>query len=184
MDNCNRIDCLAIIEKYYTKNTPLYDLLIAHSKSVAELAVKIATSHPHLGADVSFVYEAAMLHDIGIYLTKAPKIFCTGEKPYILHSLMGAEILRSEGLGKHALVCERHTGAGISAKEIEEQNLPLPKIDMIPVSIEEIIVAYADKFFSKSTPNKCKTVAEARGSLERFGDETLKRFDAWVELLS
>ncbi|MBQ3575964.1 MAG: phosphohydrolase, partial [Coprobacter sp.] len=97
---------------------------------------------------------------------------------------LGAEILRSEGLEAHALVCERHTGAGISAQEIENQKLPLPKADMIPVSIEEKIVAYADKFFSKSSPNKRKSVAEARSSLERFGEETLKRFDEWIKLFS
>lgn len=184
MGNCDRINCIKLIEKYYKKNTPLYNLLIAHSKSVAEFAVEIVASHPELGADASFVYEAAMLHDIGIFLTNAPKIFCTGDKPYILHSLLGAEILRNEGLDRHALVCERHTGTGISAKEIERQNLPLPRVDMIPLSIEEIIVAYADKFFSKSSPDKRKSVSEARASLERFGDETIKRFDTWTSLLS
>ena len=184
MDNSNRIDYISIIEKYYTKNSPLYNLLIAHSKSVAELAVEIVASHPELGADASFVYEAAMLHDIGIYLTNAPKIFCTGDKPYIMHSLLGAEILRSEGLGKHALVCERHTGAGISAKEIEQQNLPLPHKDAIPISIEEKIVAYADKFFSKTSPDKRKSLTEARASLERFGEATLNRFDSWSEMFS
>ena len=184
MDNSNRIDYISIIEKYYTKNSPLYNLLIAHSKSVAELAIEIVASHPELGADASFAYEAAMLHDIGIYLTNAPKIFCTGDKPYIMHSLLGAEILRSEGLGKHALVCERHTGAGISAKEIEQQNLPLPHKDAIPISIEEKIVAYADKFFSKTSPDKRKSLAEARASLERFGEATLNRFDSWTEMFS
>lgn len=184
MDNNNRIDCIAIIEKYYTKNTPLYNTLIAHSKSVAELAVEIVASHPELGADASFVYEAAMLHDIGIFLTYAPKIFCTGNEPYIKHSLLGAEILRVEGLEKHALVCERHTGAGISAIEIKNQNLPLPNKDFIPISIEEKIVAYADKFFSKSSPNKRKSIAEARASLQRFGDEILARFDEWSKLFA
>lgn len=184
MGNSNRIDCIAIIEKYYTKNTSLYNLLIVHSKSVAELAVEIVASHPELGADASFVYEAAMLHDIGIFLTNAPKIFCTGDKPYIMHSLLGAEILRTEGLEKHALVCERHTGAGISAIEIKNQNLPLPNKDFIPISIEEKIVAYADKFFSKSSPNKRKSFAEARGSLQRFGDEILARFDEWSKLFA
>ena len=184
MDNSNRIDYISIIEKYYTKDTPLYNLLIAHSKSVADMAIEIVASHPELGADASFVYEAAMLHDIGIFLTKAHKIYCTGENSYILHSLLGAEILRKEGLERHALVCERHTGAGISVEEIINQKLPLPHKDLIPLTIEEKIVAYADKFFSKSTPDKRKTIAEARASLERFGEGTLSRFDSWIELFS
>ena len=184
MGNNNRIDPISIIEKYYTKGTPLYDLLISHSKSVAELALEIVASHPELGADASFVYEAAMLHDIGIFLTNAPKIHCLGNKPYILHSLLGADILRAEGLEKHALVCERHTGAGISAKEIEEQKLPLPKRDIIPISIEEKIVAYADKFFSKSSSEKRKSITDAKASLERFGEETINRFNSWIKLFS
>ena len=184
MDNSNRIDYIAIIEKYYTKDTPLYNLLIAHSKSVADMAIEIVASHPEVSADATFVYEAAMLHDIGIFLTKAPKIYCTGENPYILHSILGAEILRNEGLERHALVCERHTGAGISAEEIEQQNLPLPHKDLIPQTIEEKIVAYADKFFSKSNPDNRKTIAEARASLERFGEGTLSRFDSWIKLFS
>ena len=101
-----------------------------------------------------------------------------------MHSLLGADILRNEGLEKHALVCERHTGAGISAKEIEQQNLPLPHKDVIPISIEEKIVAYADKFFSKTSPDKRKSLAEARASLERFGEATLNRFDSWTEMFS
>lgn len=182
MGNGNRLDPIEIIERYYTPDTPLYNLLITHSKSVAEMALNIVASHPELGADAMFVYEAAMLHDIGIYLTHAPKIFCTGEEPYIKHSLLGAEILRKEGMFKHADVCERHTGTGISKENIINQKLPLPLQDMIPVTIEEKIVAFADKFFSKTSPDRQKSATEARASLQRFGDETLRRFDEWSNM--
>ena len=47
------------------------------------------------------------------------------------------------------LVSERHTGAGITLENIVANNLPLPKREMVPVTIEEIIICFADKFHSK-----------------------------------
>lgn len=172
---------LQIIEKYYTPSTPLYDILLTHSRHVAGFAVEIADAHPQLKVDRGLVYEAAMLHDIGIYLANAPGICCNGTEPYIRHAFLGADILRNEGLPRHALICERHTGAGISAAEIMARNLPLPHRDMIPETVEEEIVAFADKFFSKTNLNKKKTLEEARGSILRFGEEPLARFDTWTK---
>ena len=58
--------------------------------------------------------------------------------------------MRSEGYPRHALVCERHTGAGLSLEDIIAQNLPVPHRDMLPVSMEEQVVCFADKFYSKT----------------------------------
>ncbi len=60
-----------------------------------------------------------MLHDIGIFLTNAPHIGCYGDKPYICHGYLGREILDKEGLPGHAMVCERHVGAGLTVTDIE-----------------------------------------------------------------
>ena len=70
------MDPFTLIDKYYAKGSPLYDILVTHSRRVAEKAQEIANSHPELEADENFLYEAAMLHDIGIYLTHAPDIQC------------------------------------------------------------------------------------------------------------
>jgi hypothetical protein len=59
-------------------------------------------------------------------------------------------MLEDMGLTAEALICERHVGAGISADEICSRRLPLPNRNMLPVTIEEQIICYADKFFSKS----------------------------------
>ena len=48
---------------------------------------------------------------------------------------------------------------------------------MLPVSLEEKIICYADKFFSKSSPDKIKTIKSIRHSMEKFGTEQLRRFD-------
>ena len=134
-----------IFEKYYQPGTPLYNSVWPHSKLVAEKALKLAQAHPELNIDSDFVYEAAMLHDIGVYLTHAPSIYCTGEEPYIRHGIIGAELLRNEGYPKHALVCERHTGTGLTVDDIISQNLPLPHRDMCPISLEEKLVCFPTK---------------------------------------
>lgn len=169
-----------LIEKYYADNAPLYHILLTHSTSVAEMAVDIVRRHPELGADEAFVREAAMLHDIGIYLTDAPGIHCHGSEPYIRHGLLGAELLRREGLPCHARVAERHTGTGLTVEIIRRQQLPLPLHDFSPETIEEQIVCYADKFFSKTRLDRAKTPEQALRSLEKCGEEGLARMREWM----
>ena len=178
------MDYNAIIDKYYgAADSKLKDLLIEHSQSVTQRALQIVFMHPELDIDTDFIEEAAMLHDIGILRCNAPGIFCTGTEPYICHGIIGAEILRTEGYPEHARVCERHTGAGITSEEIASQHLPLPQRDYLPETIEEIIICYADKFFSKSHPEKEKTYEEAQRSLAKFGEAGVERFKKWHDML-
>ena len=60
------------------------------------------------------------------------------------------------------------------------QNLPLPQQDFTPQSIEEQIVCYADKFYSKTRLDVEKTPEQALRSLEKFGSEGLDVFRAWM----
>ena len=173
------MDALSIINKYYSEKHDCKDILITHSKSVADKAIQIANNHPELNLDKDFLYEAAMLHDIGIIFTNASGIYCFGESPYICHGILGAEILRKEGYPKHALVCERHTGAGITMQNIIDNNLPIPHRDMLPLSLVEQVICFADKFFSKTKLQNEKTVEKARKSLLKFGDDGIERFDRW-----
>ena len=156
-------------------------VLLKHSSDVAQRAVKIAKKHPELEVDEQFLWEAAMLHDIGIVRVYAPSIYCYGTEPYVRHGIMGAEILRSEGLPLHANVAERHTGTGLTKEEIIRQNLPLPHQDFTPQSIEEQIICYADKFYSKTRLDVEKTPEQAMQSLEKFGGEGIAVFKAWME---
>ncbi len=169
-----------IINKYYSDNLPLRQILVRHSNSVAERALAVARKHPELAADEEFLYEAAMLHDIGIYRCDAPGIECHGNEPYIRHGLLGAQMLRAEGLTRHARVAERHTGTGLTAEVIIRQGLPLPVADYSPETIEEQIICYADKFFSKSHLERVRTDEQVLESLRRFGDEGLIRMRQWM----
>lgn len=171
----------SIIHKYYSDNKMLQEILVTHSRAVAEKALSISRNHPELQLDEQFLWEAAMLHDIGIFLTDAPTIYCNGEYPYICHGYLGADLLRREGYPQHALVCERHTGAGISLEEITERNLPLPHRNMIPVTLEEQVICFADKFFSKTNLYNEKNVDKARKSIAKHGEEGAYRFDKWCE---
>ena len=171
----------AIIDKYYNENDELHHVLLTHSRSVADKALQIARRHPELHADEHFLEEAAMLHDIGIIRCHAPGIHCFGTESYICHGRIGAELLREEGYPRHARVCERHTGAGLSADDISRQQLPLPAYDFLPESVEEQIICYADKFFSKTHLDEEKTFEQARKSLMKFGEPGLNRFEKWAE---
>lgn len=173
------MDIFNIIDTYYPENNDLKRILLTHSHSVADKAVSIANTHPELRLDKTFLYEAAMLHDIGIFLTDAPGIYCFGDQPYICHGYLGAELLNKAGYPRHALVCERHTGAGISLEQIIGQNLPVPHRSMLPVSLEEQVVCFADKFFSKTHLDKEKTVEKALKSISRYGEDGIIRFNKW-----
>lgn len=138
-----------------------------HSRQVADRCLAIVAKHKELPVDVQFMEEAAMLHDIGIYRCDAPSIHCHGTEPYLRHGPIGGEILRAEGLPRHARVAERHTGTGLPGYE--------------PETLEEQIICYADKFYSKSQLDRVLTVAETAQSLEKFGHDGVLKFLAWAE---
>lgn len=177
------MDYQAIIDKYYPSENELRRILLIHSRQVADRCMKIAKHHPELKLDVEFLEEAAMLHDIGIFRCDAPGIQCFGSEPYICHGVIGGQILREEGWLRHALVCERHTGTGLSREQIEKQGLPL-SLDGIyePEALEEQVVCYADKFYSKTHLERERSVVEAVQSLEKFGEKGVKRFLEWTKL--
>ncbi len=188
------MDYQKIIDYYFPQetNAELRHILITHSKSVADMALEICEKHPELNADKMFVYEAAMLHDIGILRCDAKGICCYGTEPYIRHGLCGAQMLREYAqsflpdtdITPYARVCARHTGTGLTAKTIREQALPLPEQDLTPETIEEQIICYADKFFSKTKLDRCKTYDHAEKSLMKFGADGIKVFHKWHKLFS
>ena len=170
---------LDLIDRYYSGHDTAKSILLGHSQQVAGLAVRVAgrveTVDP---VDKDFVEEAALLHDIGMLFTDTAKLGCHGDRPYIAHGIIGAEILRQEGLPRHALVCERHIGVGLSIEDITSQNLPLPLRDMRPETVEEKIVAYADLFYSK-TKQGARTATMVRTALARHGHHKIGIFDEW-----
>lgn len=151
-----------IIDKYYPEGSPLRDIYMKHAGCVAELAEELRVKFaPELAAEQ--VEAAAMLHDIGIFMTYAPDIHCNGYAPYIQHGPLGAELLRKEGAPEWAArVAERHTGVGVG--------------EYLPETLLEQLVCYADKFYSKSGSMQRKSLAEVEKSMVRFGGKNLAAF--------
>ena len=205
------MDYLALIHRYYPEDNALRRMLLHHSRQVCARALQIVERHPELGANRHLVEAGAMLHDIGIFLTDAPGIHCHGTAHYILHGSLGAQLLRNEAeqLKKEkqqaeqlkeeqpqaiqlqeelhfyealARICERHTGTGLTRQTIIERGLPDPQQDLLPETIEEQIICYADKFYSKSHLERERTIPQTLQSLEKFGDEGVEKFRHWTEL--
>lgn len=205
------MDYLALLHRYYPEDNALRRMLLHHSRQVCARALQIVERHPELGANRNLVEAGAMLHDIGIFLTDAPGIHCHGTAHYILHGSLGAQLLRNEAeqLKKEKLqeeqlkeeqpqaiqlqeelhfyealarICERHTGTGLTRQTIIERGLPDPQQDLLPETIEEQIICYADKFYSKSHLERERTIPQTLHSLEKFGDEGVEKFRHWTEL--
>ncbi len=175
-------ETVALLKKYAKPKSKAFEILLKHSTSVKNLVLKIADKNQHLDVDRQLLEAAAMLHDIGVIETYAPSIGCVGDHPYIRHGYLGREILEAEGLHEIAPFCERHTGTGISKAEIIRYKLPLPHRDMIPLSTEEKMLCYADKFFSKSGKNltQPKKIKKIYRNLSKYGEDKARKFDDFI----
>jgi len=176
------INPVDILCEYYDSDSKTFEVLLKHGEHVAQKAIDAAKKVPHLNPDMEFIEEAALLHDIGIFQTDTPQLGCSGKYPYICHGYLGRVILEKAGLPRHALVCERHLGVGISAEDIVKNGLPVPRRDMIPVSIEEQVICYADKFFSKDWNLIAKNNSEEDiiRALELYGNGSAEKFRSWM----
>ena len=176
------MDPIDIIKDYYRPGTTAYDILVRHGEQVAAKALQAAKRVSHLDPDLTFLQEAAMLHDIGMFLTNSPTLGCFGIHPYVTHGVLGRKLLDGRGMPRHGLVCERHVGVGISAGDVRLQGLPLPERDMRPETLEEEIICFADKFFSKNGgQNSEKSLMQIRQSVGSYGDGNVTRFEFWLE---
>jgi len=174
------VDAFQLLARYYPPDSAGYALLMDHSRRVMDRALSIARRLVQFQPDLEFIREAALLHDIGIFKTYAPTLGCHGREPYIRHGILGREILESHGLPRHARVCERHVGVGISISDIRFQRLPLPPRDMRPKTLEEEIICYADLFYSKNgRGGAAKSLDQIMQSMTRFGENKVATVRNW-----
>ena len=157
------------------------EIIQIHSQCVLQKAISIAKFSKYADAiDYTFLHEAVMLHDYGIIGVDAPSIFCFGTHPYLAHGYIGAQYLRQIDpikYARHARVCERHIGSGLTAEEIIQNNMPLPHKDFLPETFEEKLITYADCFFSKN-PERLrdeKPWEKILASMEKFGEGPVQR---------
>jgi len=150
-----------------------YNIVLNHSLLVLSKSVDIiAQKKLYNKVDFDLIISGCLLHDIGAF--EFMKNFNKFQKSYLKHGIIGGKILREEGLRKEALICERHIGSGLSKNYIVKNNLPLPKKDFLPVTLEQKLICYADKFHSKS--GKKDTLESVTKEMKGFGEEQLRRF--------
>ena len=107
--------------------------------------------------DIRLVESGALLHDIG-----------RSRSHGLDHAAKGAEMAREMGLPEKLVhVIERHVGAGIP--DDEARALGLPEGHYVPETLEEKIVAYADKLIA----GRCEVDIEVtiRDFAERLGED-------------
>lgn len=167
-----------LYDAFYPEGTRARLILEKHSKSVAALAADINIERS-LRLDPDIVELAAMLHDIGIFLCDAPSIDCHGSRRYILHGILGADLLRRHGYPEAvARVAERHTGTGLTHRQAVQLKIPVADDrSLMPETELEELICYADKFYSKSADMKRKPLDRVRLSVAKHGDEAVARFD-------
>jgi uncharacterized protein len=164
---------------------------VVHSVLVAQKALLIAKRLKEdeiADVDCNFIYEAAMLHDIGFKFPVGAKNREELSTCYVAHGYYGAEILRKEKLPLYARVAERHVGMGILAKDIKENNWPIPEADYKPQTVEEKIISFADLFFSKKPEALFKegTPEQIEQEISTYSlrKEKLALFRAWQKEFS
>jgi len=173
---------IKLLERYFIGET--LAIIVGHGSAVAGLALNVCHKLGLAEDDCRFVEEASLLHDIGVCRIQAPKLGLEVGFPYIMHGIIGREILEHEGFPRHAMVCERHIGVGLTVEDIISQQLPLPLRDMTPRFTSEQIVCFADLFYSKS-PGKItmqKSPDQVRTKLARFGEGKVQIFESWMDL--
>lgn len=172
------------MEKYFellrknASSEQSFGIVLRHSLEVLAKSVEIINRKKlYKEVDFDLIVSGAILHDIGTFE------FLENESKdgYIRHGVIGGEILRREGLEKEALIAERHTGAGLTKEEIIANGWDLPHQDFLPVSLEEKIICYADKFSSKN-PCKVDTMENIEKEFRNYGEEPFRRFSELREI--
>jgi uncharacterized protein len=110
---------------------------VAVAKAAARVGDVLAKNRP---IDRSFLWSAALLHDIGRHVTQDP----------LLHGTEGYKLLSMLKHEKEAYVCASHILFGLNAAEAFQ--LGLPARDFVPCTIEEKLVPLVDYLIEYDQP--------------------------------
>ncbi|MFJ7017198.1 HD domain-containing protein [Streptomyces sp. NPDC101117] len=149
-----------------------------HCEIVWSVAAQLLASPRLAHLDAELVRAGCLLHDIGVY-----RLYDAGGRldhgNYIRHGLLGQELLESVGLpAVLCRFCSHHTGVGVTRQDVVRQNLPVPPADYLAETPEERLVMYADKFHSKSRPDRFLSPDAFAARVRRFGEEKVTAFQA------
>jgi uncharacterized protein len=128
------VKCIQLLLDYSTPSS-----VISHLVLTTQTALSVARTFKEqkVSIDCDFILAGALLHDIGR---------CKSHR--LNHGIIGAQILREEGLTEElAQIAESHLFGGITKYEAKELGLPFQ--DYLPVTLEEKIITYADNISKK-----------------------------------
>jgi len=119
------VNPLELLEKQFGANRAGLDIVLQHSRMVADKALAIARGSRIAGLDLDFIEQAALLHDIGVARIYARCSTASERRPT---SATASSAVRSSrqrdtrGTPWSASV----TSGRASVQDIERQRLPLP----------------------------------------------------------
>ncbi len=169
------------IRALHAKHAPTAEAFASvhrHCELVWSIAEQLLASPRLSRLDAELVRAGCLLHDIGVYRLYGED-GRLDHKNYIRHGLLGQELLESEGLpAALCRFCSHHTGVGLTRQDVVSQNLPVPPADYLAETPEERLVMYADKFHSKSHPDRFLTPDAYAAHVRRFGEEKVFAFQS------
>jgi len=175
-------DTIVALHKKYSTSDEIYNLVFTHCCIVRDIAIQLINTNS-LNVDLKLVEVGALLHDIGVY----PLFDASGKLregvQYITHGIEGERILKKENLPEYIWrFAAHHTGVGLSKQDVIDQKLPLPITDYLAVTDEELLIMYADKFHSKTTPPYFNSYEWYRKDVAKFGEDKVAKFDAMATM--
>jgi uncharacterized protein len=170
------MDEIRALHERYAPTPEAFEAVYSHCEIVWRIAEELLNGLNETAIDGNLVRAGSLLHDIGVY-----RLYDTDgnldHQNYVRHGLLGHEILAAEGLPETLCrFCSCHTGVGLTKHDVLCQQLPLPPADYLAVSEEEMLVMYADKFHSKTTPPKFLTANAYAAYVRRFGNGKVEAF--------
>ncbi|GGR27378.1 HD domain-containing protein [Streptomyces roseolus] len=168
-------DDIRALHRKHAPSDAAFELVFTHCEIVAAIAEQLLARHGR-GTDAELVRAGCLLHDIGVYRLYDSAGRIDGAS-YVTHGVLGHRLLAEEGLPETLCrFCSCHTGVGLTQEDVLTQGLPIPPADYVPVTPEERMVMYADKFHSKSTPPRFVSPDTFEAGIARFGPEKVTVF--------
>ena len=131
--------------------------VLEHSQIISKHCLRVARKIKNNGyrVNLDLVQIGALLHDLAMPLIDKEITRCQ-------HGFFAGKVLRKLGYPEIAKIAERHYGNGLSKEEIIENNLPLPKENFIPQTIEEKIVNLVDRLSNPVALREKKLIEEVK----------------------
>lgn len=174
-------DAIEALHRKYAPSDEVYDLVFTHCQIVRDIAIQL-NSKGTCNIDIGLVTTGAMLHDIGVYpLFDADSKLREGVS-YITHGTEGEAILKKEGFPEKVWrFAAHHTGVGLTKQDVIDQKHPLPVTDYLAETDEELLIMYADKFHSKTTPPYLNSFEWYGQDIAQFGPDKVVKFEEMAQ---